>query len=125
MNESSGKRMLSACVLLLALPAWASDMCPLGMFLLLPPVFVLAGVSFLAGWLVRSRTPALVWKVLLGVLALPALGALLLNFGGAYHGEELRHGEMIASSVLAFALLLSSYLWTFSRLARARESVAP
>jgi preprotein translocase subunit SecY len=128
MSESSGrdaKRVLGAGVFLLAFPAWASDMCPLAMVLLLPPVFVLALVSFVAGLLVRGHTAARVWKVLLGVLALPALGALLMNFGGAYHEEELMHGEMIGASIIALLTVLFSYLWTFSRLERARESVAP
>ncbi len=116
--------MLSACVLLLALPAWASDMCPMGAFILLPPVVLLTLVSFVAGWLVRGLTAARVWQVLLGVLALPALGALLFNLEGAYHGEELKHGEMIVSSALVFTLLLGSYLWAFSRLARVHGSVA-
>ncbi|HZI09552.1 MAG TPA: hypothetical protein VE153_04115 [Myxococcus sp.] len=130
MSESSGrdaKRVLGAGVFLLALPAWASKMCmcPLGMFLLLPPVFVLALVSIVTGLLVRGRTATRVWQVLLGVLALPALGALRMNFRGAYHGEKLWHEEMIVSSAVVLILLLGSYLWTFSQLARARASTAP
>lgn len=109
-------RALGAAVLLLALPAWASDMCPIGSVFLLPPAFLVAFAGLLAGLWVRGRTAAVVWGALLGVLALPGFGAALLNLSGAYHGPELAHPNMLTASAVTLAVLLASYVWAFQRL---------
>ncbi|MCE9672774.1 hypothetical protein LY474_33710 [Myxococcus stipitatus] len=109
-------RTYGVLVFLLATPAWASDMCPLGMFVFLPPIYLLALVAFLAGAIVRGYGAALAWLFVLLLCALPALGALALCAGGAYHGEALRHEEMLTWSAVTFGVFVASYAWGLRRL---------
>ncbi len=110
------KQALGVAVFLLAAPAWASDMCPLGLLVFLPPIFLWVIVALVVGFRVKRAPAARVWTVLLTVGALPALGLAHLSFMGAFHGSELRHEEMLLPAVTSALALLGSYGWAMRRM---------
>ncbi len=112
------KQVLGVLALLFALPAWASDMCELGMMFFLPPGFLLFIVTWLVGLTVRGPMAAIIWGVLLLACAVPAVGVTLFYLGGSFHGPELRHEEMFGASVITLLALCAMYGWTFPRLVR-------
>ncbi|WP_044889722.1 hypothetical protein [Myxococcus hansupus] len=109
-------RTYGVAISLLATPAWASDMCPLAMFVFLPPIYLLALTAALVGAIVRSHRAAAVWQFILLFCALPALGVLALCSAGAYHGDTLRHEEMLTWSAVTLGVLVASYVWGIWRL---------
>jgi cation transport ATPase len=114
-----GKRAVGLLALLVALPAWASDMAELGLLLVLPPMLVLVIVACIVGGVVRKPTAALVWGVLLLVLAVPAVRMSGLLISSSFHGSELSHEGMFNISALMLLALLASYAWCLWRLFRA------
>ncbi|MCY1018836.1 hypothetical protein [Pyxidicoccus sp. MSG2] len=114
------KQAVGVLALLVAFPAWASDMCELGALVFLPPVFLCAVIAFFVGLVVRGSTAALVWMLILGLCAIPTFGLAAISVGGAYHGSELRHVTMFNVSAWAMVTLVAAYVWCFWRLLRVK-----
>ncbi|MCP3098604.1 hypothetical protein LZ198_06910 [Myxococcus sp. K15C18031901] len=111
-------RVWGVLALLLSTPAWASDMCPMVVFVFIPPSYLLALVAVLVGIIVRGHRAANIWLVVLLLCVVPAVGMLMLCVEGAYHGSELRHEEMILPTVIAFGVLAVAYAFSLWRLCR-------
>ena len=110
------KQVVGVLAFLLALPAWASDMCELGLVLLLPPAFLLIMIAIIVGAVVRKPMTALIWGVLLLLLAIPGMGAAFRSLDGAFHGQELKHEGMYNISAATLLAQVAVYAWALGRL---------
>lgn len=110
------KQLLGVLAFLTALPAWASDMCEIGMVFLIPPALLMMVVTWFVGLTVRKPTAAIIWGVLLLLCAVPAVGGTVISMGGAFHGEELKHEGMFNASAIVLLMLLAMYAWSYARL---------
>ncbi|WP_164012551.1 hypothetical protein [Pyxidicoccus trucidator] len=120
------KQAMGVSVLLVSAPAWANanDMCELVMLMFLPPVFLWAVVSFLAGVWVRGPTAVRVWGIVLTVGIVPTFGAAGLSMSGAFHSSGLRHEVMLIISSVAMVALLVCYAWALVRFSQAPPRAA-
>jgi hypothetical protein len=112
-------------VLLSPVAAWASDMCELGAFLVVPPSLLVMGVALLVGAVVESRTAAGIWLVVLGAAALPAFLFTFTLFGNSFHDSRVAHPGLLAiacGQAIALVLVLN---WTRTRLVRLQAECRP
>jgi hypothetical protein len=111
------KQVLGVSLFLVALPAWASrmDLRPF-LTIFLWPSYGAAIVACLVGLLVRSAAAARVWRVLLLLGAIPAIGAAMFFHRIVSQHVHTDQAELFGSLVFAILALIGSHVWAFWRI---------
>ena len=116
---------ITLAVLLVAAPAHASDMCPLGLVIFGPVYIGIAAVTATCAGLMRRRETLGTAALLLGVLGVAAMAHIWVWCirSGAFHDSmSLRHPEMLYAGLLAIAVIGGANALLWYRLARSPEA---